>query len=1237
MSVFEPNPSHPPVGSHGRFSERLLEEDAQARERALAPQSFIVEAPAGAGKTELLSQRYLMLLGRVAEPEEIVAITFTNKAAAEMRNRILGNLQLAAAGEPPAEPHRQRTFALATAVLARSAELGWSLLAQPGRLRILTIDALCGSLARQMPLLSSFGSQPEVTDDAEPLYLEAAERTLALLESGLPGIADAVAGALAYLDNDTARLTRLLAQMLATRDQWLHNAHADELVAESAAVLKQLVAGDITEIAGAFERAGGRTLAPLVAQAADQVDDASPLARLRGWDGTLPTDQDGLPFWCALCDFLLTTQGEWRKALNKNQGFPAGAAGKASKEAMLEALAGLRAHDGLDARLARLRKLPMAEAHEDEAAIVMTLGGVLRLASAHLWQIFQARRQTDFIEVSQRALQALADADGPTELALRLDYRLQHLLVDEFQDTSPVQIRLLERLTAGWSEGDGRTLFCVGDPMQSIYRFRKADVGLFLQAGQAGIGGIALESLRLTRNNRSCPEVVDWVNAACAGLFPTQDNVAGGAIRYRPFVATRASLPGAGVGVHPLCIPADCDAAEADRLEALRVLEIIESVRKDDPTREIAVLVRARTHLSALVAEIRASRPGVRFQAVEIEALAGRQWIDDLMTLTRALCHRADRIAWLALLRGPCCGLRLDDLYRLAGAAWPDAASETMLDAGRDSVSNGVADSAGDGRADGVSNGGADHRPVDGSEARMDHGMGVESSPEPRTIVSLINDARRVSGLSEEGQRRLAHLREVMNDALAQQGRQPLARWVEGVWLQLDGPALLPDAAAAQDVEAWFRLVERLDAAGRFSPEQLQVEVGKLYAAPDPSAPDTLRFMTLHKSKGLEFDTVILPGLHRTVGQTDTPLLRWEEVPRSDGGTGLVVAPLTARSEKGAAPTAYQYLQGLEAERSGNEDLRVLYVGVTRAVRALHLVAVSRLHAETGQPLAPGGTPLATMWPVLETAFASAPAVVPAHAPKPDDLPAFNDFVPPLLRLRVPGPSVLLEEAADPTPGGARPGEGGHAPVPPSTRAGSISESDETRADLSGHDLIGTSPGDSPEAVIGTLVHRYLELIAGEGVTAWRAGRIDALRPAMRRWLGLQGLGQSEVESGADEVATMLCRCIDSPTGRWILARRERAASELALGTRSALGAAVHVIDRTFVEDGVRWIIDFKSAAVPNPTSETVLRQHAERYRLQLARYAALFAGQPEPVRCAVYYTRHDKLVELAADGLARA
>src|SRR5512140_3404459 len=124
-------------------SAALRAADREARAAALDPaRSFIVQAPAGSGKTELLIQRYLRLLATVDQPEEVVAMTFTRKAAGEMRERVLAALAGAELPAPEAE-HARLTWTLAKALAAHAARLGWELDAHPSRLAIQTIDAWC--------------------------------------------------------------------------------------------------------------------------------------------------------------------------------------------------------------------------------------------------------------------------------------------------------------------------------------------------------------------------------------------------------------------------------------------------------------------------------------------------------------------------------------------------------------------------------------------------------------------------------------------------------------------------------------------------------------------------------------------------------------------------------------------------------------------------------------------------------------------------------------------------------------------------------------------------------------------------------------------------------------------------------------------------------------------------------------------------------------------------------------
>ena len=177
--------------------------DATERERALDPhESFLVQAPAGSGKTELLALRYLALLPTVEEPEQVLAITFTRKATAEMRVRVLNALEKASHGEDPsASAHEQEVHRLAKAALTHAQAHGWQLTEQTQRLNIQTIDSLALSIAYQTPLLSRLGGQLTPVDEATPLYALAAERTLAQLGNTTePELADALADILAILD-----------------------------------------------------------------------------------------------------------------------------------------------------------------------------------------------------------------------------------------------------------------------------------------------------------------------------------------------------------------------------------------------------------------------------------------------------------------------------------------------------------------------------------------------------------------------------------------------------------------------------------------------------------------------------------------------------------------------------------------------------------------------------------------------------------------------------------------------------------------------------------------------------------------------------------------------------------------------------------------------------------------------------------------------------------------------------
>ena len=464
------------------MSTEKVKDYAQRREALDPVRSFIVQAPAGSGKTELLIQRYLCLLANVEYPEEIVAITFTRKAAAEMQGRIVNALERVRNNVPPEDDASRITNELARLVLVQDQQNSWQLQNNPGRLRIQTIDSLCTRLTRQMPVLSGFGAQPAILDDPSALYMEAAADTLAILEDG-ESWSDDIATLLAHLDNNLPKVRDMLANMLAKRDQWLRHVAKEIRREDLESALRHIVESTLGIVRQTFPVNRLEEFIECLRFAAQHLPPEktdSPISlfsNLTQLPGSTVADQG---VWRAIADMCLTGKDEWRKRVDKNLGFPAGNEYKAVKGMMQDLLGEYSTNSELLRQLVEVRYLPPGNYGDNEWQVVNALCQLLKLADAQLRILFGERNQTDFTGITRAAIAALGDEETPTDLALHLDYQIKHLLVDEFQDVSVNQYELIRQLTTGWSSGDGHSLFLVGDPMQSIYRFREAEVGLYL-------------------------------------------------------------------------------------------------------------------------------------------------------------------------------------------------------------------------------------------------------------------------------------------------------------------------------------------------------------------------------------------------------------------------------------------------------------------------------------------------------------------------------------------------------------------------------------------------------------------------------------------------------------------------------------------------------------------------------------------------------------------------------------
>ncbi len=858
---------------------------AEVRLKARHPAgSFLVQAPAGSGKTELLTQRILALLAIVDEPEEILALTFTRKAAAEMRKRVLESLS---APQPDQDAsHKMDTWLLAQQALSRSEERGWHLIQHPARLRIMTLDSLTNSLARQLPLLSGLGDMPSPSENSQQIYREAAEAALNETMRDFPEAAEHV---LLHQDHNAVAVIALLANMLGKREQWLEEiaAHARDMTS-----LRQVLEANLAEI---------MRQKLLVCESLMPIDLKAALPALMSFAGEQKGDAalqsmfwpaaslEMIEQWQLIANFLLTaTAPAFRKpgGVNARLGFPAGKAFAEPKDQfkqLLDILAGAgEASVVLAKSLHELRQLPISATIDDRQwQVLESLFLHLVLANKHLQQIFGRQGEADFTEIALRAMDALGANDAaPGDLLMKLDYRIHHILVDEFQDTSHLQMSLLQCLTDGWQAGDGRhrSLFMVGDPMQSIYRFRKAEVGLFLNAANNEAGLPTIEALQLERNFRSSPAIVEWVNRAFQSIFPARQDVISGAVAHAS--AVPALSHSGSVELH---LQEGKDAVLEAECIAKLVKHELEVCSTAGKPQRIGILARSRKHLHAIMPALTAAK--IAFRAINILPLKTRPEVRLLRALVRALLHSSDRESWAALLRSPCCGLESYDLH--------------LLLAGND-----------------------------------------------KPVWQLMQDDTLFKLLSIDAQARVAFVRQALEPCVAMSGKVPVRDLLQTAWLRLSMPALV-DAVASLNVDATLTLLESLEQGGRVDFALLDERLEKLYAAPDASE-DAARveLMTMHGAKGLQWDVVVLPGLGNKGANVDTPLLAFSEVPIEGGAMPLMAVKASTRQKD----ALYALVNSVEKSKDDNELQRLLYVACTRPETALHMFAhVSEKNGEAAK------------------------------------------------------------------------------------------------------------------------------------------------------------------------------------------------------------------------------------------------------------------------------------------------
>jgi len=1235
--------------------------DRRERERALDPRrSILVQAPAGSGKTDLLTRRFLRLLTQVDEPGQIVAITFTIAAAAEMRHRILSELEKAAIGEAvAAEADEFSMSALAGRALDHSNARGWKILDLPSQLRISTIDSFCRDLVLQQPLLSGLGGGLAIAEQPADLYRRAARSTIQ--EIGRPGsqASAAVELLLGWRDNNWQELEDLLIEMLSKRDRWMqefvlsHNPDWEALRQRLERPFANAVRAALTAVSELLEQVPGACEEALelarfaCSQSGGQLHrDLAELAEFpRAPLASAESVEEASQALHCLCELFLTQDGALRRQVDKRLGFPADH--KAEKARLLELIARLAAVSGFASSLAGVRSLPPPRYSEDDWPIVRACFTLLRHAAAQLKVVFAEAAAVDFIEVAQIAESVLTGEDSfPTDAALAVADGIRHLLVDEFQDTSRRQHRLLAGLIAAWSDRGDRTLFAVGDPMQSIYFFRDADAELFSRVKEIGLEipnaePLTLDFVPLTANFRATPMLVEELNQTFTDVFAEDD---GSGVTFssadparelpsnpgRPFTLNLTFVP--QTAAKPASEPEELSEKDAAQVEQIE--EIVALVRSNQAAMaeakaagskyRIAILARTRGSLVPVAAALHEA--AIPFRAVDLEKLADRPEVLDALALTRALLNPEDRIAWLGVLRAPWCGLTLDDLHRLTSADDPAVLA--------------------------------------------------------RPVPDLLGE--RLPLLSEAGQCAGRRVLFALAQAPGLRANLPTAfpgTALQQIWFGLGG-ADCYDATARANLDLLWNCLDRLpDGEQDLLGPELSAALDKLTALPDPSASSDcgVHLMTIHKSKGLEFEVVIVPDLQAKTRGASKKLLSWLErgvnpargvnpvrgidpgnadgaLDMDDPGeiTEFLVAPLQSKGED--AGRAKSWVDRVYRERESQETRRILYVAATRAREELHLFARPSYKVEANGELTfiePSGGLLATACPALEAeirarfdAWKATRQPPAAEAGESDveiesiaasgDLLAMPSPAKPTLLRRLPpdyDPGKSLRADYTPAHGlGARSiprlfaeRVGEHEPQP----AGFPAESAPSR-------LYTRHQGGQLSRALGSAVHALLEELACLRATAdWdtACAALKQFEPRIAAQIRSAGIAPMQAARLAADALEVTLDAARDPIAQWILAPHSEAASEVSWsGVIDGALTSVRV-DRVFSAgldpqsegQDAWWIVDYKTAHAVDADVASTLPELRKIFAPQLQAYARILRnlrGADAVIRAGLYYPR---------------
>jgi ATP-dependent helicase/nuclease subunit A len=636
------------------FDAPLIEETADARARRLAVDPFrnvALEASAGTGKTRVLVDRYVRLLEAGVAPRNILAITFTRKAAAEMRQRVMATLR---------QRHRDGGIAPARWREIRDAF---------GDINISTIDAFCLALLHEFPLEAGVDPGFDLADETEtPRFIEASlDRALAI-SRGVSLDDDEVALLFTELGEPRLRkaLTALLDRRLVARDALNRFVRGREMsVAIACGRLQASLRAAVASIAGS-DRASIRAFALSGPDVPGFGLLALEIEELMAPAGLSPARLRGL--LDRLSALVLTLRGEPRKRLLHTR---ASFRTAADYERHKTIVFGLGPH--VQAAVEAFRK---------DLNLVLARGvrRVFAIAQDEYRRTLDKHGVLDFPDLLERALKLLGQMEEFSRSRYRLESRYEHVLVDEFQDTSRAQWRLVRELVRAWAAGEGLahgpippSIFVVGDRKQSIYGFRDAEVTV-LDAAARYIDALRPDAparAAITRSYRSVHELLMFVNDVCAAVEKAEDRP--DAFRYTGNDAfpSHDDSPREVDALGIVTADSDREQAEAVAAEIARLIEDRVTVRdrhtgvrRAIQAGDIGVLFRAREGHALFESAL--SRRGLPFYVYKGLGFFDAEEVKDVLALISYLADPCSNLRAAALLRSRIVKISDEGLKRLA-------------------------------------------------------------------------------------------------------------------------------------------------------------------------------------------------------------------------------------------------------------------------------------------------------------------------------------------------------------------------------------------------------------------------------------------------------------------------------------------------------------------------------------------------------------------------------------------